>query len=224
MTIDKYLVMMVLMAKNRDLELLYELGALRFIPRAWKQFFNADFENLAEHHFRVAWLGLTLSKMEKRGDHAKILKMALVHDIAESRTCDVHQIGRQYTERNESLAIDDILKYTLLGQEMKKLWHEYEARKTIEAKIVKDADWLDVDLEIQEQLTRGVSGIKAWLSNREIVYKKLHTKSGKKFWQLIYQSNPQDWFKNARSRFNSGDMRPSSSPPPLARGGLRRGR
>lgn len=203
--------MMLLMPKNRDLELLYELGALRFIPRAWKQFFNADFENLAEHHFRVAWLGMILAMMEKKGNHGKILKMALVHDIAESRTGDVHQIGRQYTKRNEELAIDDILKNTSLSKEMKKLWHEYEERKTIEAKIVKDADWLDVDLEIREQLARGVSTIKVWLANRKLIYKHLHTKSGKKLWQQIHKSNPQDWFKNARSRFNSGDMRPKSS-------------
>ena len=202
---------MILMPKNRDLELLYELGALRFIPRAWKQFFNADFENLAEHHFRVAWLGLILAGMEGRGNHSKILKMALVHDIAESRTGDVHQIGRQYTKRDEKLAIDDILKDTSLGSEMKKLWREYEARKTIEAKIVKDADWLDVDLEIQEQLARGTQNIKVWLANRKLVYKKLHTKSGKKLWQQIHKSNPQDWFKNARSRFNDGDMKPKAS-------------
>jgi len=199
------------MPKNRDLELLFELGALRFIPRAWKQFFNADFENLAEHHFRVAWLALILAIMENKGNHAKILKMALVHDIAESRTGDVHQIGRQYTKRDESLAMDDILKNTSLGKEMKKLWHEYETRKSVEAKIVKDADWLDVDLEIQEQLSRGNVNIKVWLSNRKIVFKKLHTRSGKKLWQIIYKSNPQDWFKNARSRFNSGDMRPGKN-------------
>ena len=91
---------------------------------------------------------------------------------------------------------------------MKKLWHEYEARETIEAKIVKDADWLDVDLEIREQLARGVGQIKTWLANRKLIYKRLHTKSGKKLWQQIHKSNPLDWFKNARSRFNSGDMRP----------------
>lgn len=196
------------MPKTRDLELLYELGALRFIPRAWKQFFNADFENLAEHHFRVAWLALILAKMENKGEHAKILKMALVHDIAESRTGDVHQIARQYVKRNEALGLKDMLKKTSIGKEMESLWHEYEQRKTIEAKIVKDADWLDVDLEIKEQLARGAFSIKAWLSNRQIIFKKLHTKSGQRLWKQIYQANPQDWFKNARSRFTEGDMRP----------------
>lgn len=190
---------------------MYELGALRFIPRAWKQIFNADFENLAEHHFRVAWLALTLAAMEKRGDHGKILKMALVHDIAESRTGDAHAIARQYTKRNERLGARDMLKQTSFEKDMLALWEEYEERKSIEAKIVKDADWLDVDLEIKEQISRGLENIKVWLPQRKLVYKKLHTKAGKALWKEIYKSKPQSWYLNARSRFNDGDMKPAAS-------------
>ena len=196
------------MPKNRDLELLYELGALRFIPRAWKQFFNADFENLAEHHFRVAWLGMILAMMEKHGDTGKIVKMALVHDIAESRTGDAHTIARQYTKRDELLGINDMLKNTSLKKDMKILWKEYEDKKTIEAKIVKDADWLDVDLEIMEQLGRGHASLKVWLPQRKLVYNKFHTKSARVLWKAIHKSKPFDWLLNARSRFNDGDMKP----------------
>jgi putative hydrolase of HD superfamily len=199
------------MKKNRDLELLYELGALRFIPRAWKQFFNADFENLAEHHFRVAWLGMLLAKMEKRGDAGKIVQMALVHDIAESRTGDAHAISRQYVKRNEHLGAMDMLKDTLLEQDMLNLWQEYEDRKTIEAKIVKDADWLDVDLEIKEQLARGHASLRVWMPQRKLVYDKFNTASAKKLFKLIHKSDPFDWLLHARSRFTEGDMKPTAS-------------
>lgn len=198
--------------KNRDLELLYELGALRFIPRAWKQFFNADFENLAEHHFRVAWLGMILSMMEQKGDSGKIVKMALVHDIAESRTGDVHAIARQYTKRNEHLGILDMLKDTSLKNELTGLWEEYEEKKTIEAKIVKDADWLDVDLEIKEQLARGHASLRVWMPQRKLVFKKFFTKSARVLWKRIHASDPFDWLLHARSRFTEGDMKPDKNP------------
>ena len=96
-----------------DINFLYEIGTIRYIDRMWKRFLNADFENLAEHHFRVAWIALVIAKHEKVDNTDKILKMALVHDIAESRTGDVDYLSRQYVERNEELGIKDILKTQL---------------------------------------------------------------------------------------------------------------
>lgn len=194
------------MKTSRDLELLYEIGSLRFIQRAWKQFLGPDFANLADHHMRVIWIALVLQKMEGRGNTEKIMKMALVHDIAESRTGDVHYISRQYTKRDEKKAVKDIFKNTLLEKEMSQLWHEYEMRKTIEAKIVKDADWLDVDLEIQEQKAAGKLHMKAWDDNRKIIHSRLYTKSAKKLWQSIKKSDPVDWYRYARNRFVEGDL------------------
>ncbi len=196
------------MTLKRDLELLYEVGSLRFIERAWKQFLNPDYANLAEHHLRVIWIALLLAKYEGKGNVEKIMKMALVHDVSESRTGDVNYIGRQYTQRNEHKAIKDIFHNTELEKEMIALWNEYEEKKTIEAQIVKDADFLDVDLEIKEQKAKGRNHMKAWEPNRKIVYNKLFTKSAKKIWKAIQTSKPEDWFINSPNRFNEGDMKP----------------
>jgi len=194
------------MDKDRNLELLYEVGCLRFIQRAWKQFLGPDFANLADHHLRVIWIALILQKMEGRGNAEKIIKMALVHDVAESRTGDVHYISRQYTKRDEEKAVKDIFKNTLLDKEMVALWHEYEERKTIESKIVKDADWLDVDFEIQEQKAAGKLHMKAWNDNRKIIHDRLYTPSAKKLWKAIKKSDPVDWYRFARNRFVEGDL------------------
>lgn len=191
--------------KNRDLELMYELGTLRFIKRAWVQVLTPNFANLAEHHFRVAWTAMLLAKMEKNKNLEKILIMALIHDITESRTGDVHYISRQYTKRDEHLAITDMLKETSLGN-LKDLWEEYEAKKSPEAKIVKDADSLDVDFELIEQAATGNVLRKEFRRHRgEAVYKMLFTKSAKKLWREIQKSNPHDWHLNGRNRFNNGD-------------------
>ncbi len=192
---------------KRDLEFLYEIGSLRFIQRAWKQFLGPNYANLAEHHLRVIWLALLLSKMEGKGDPYKIMKMALVHDVAESRTGDAHYISRLYIKRNEDLAIKDILKDTSLEKEFLEAWREYEDRDTVEAKIVKDADWLDIDLEIQEQKAVGRIHINDWDDNRRLIRKLLHTNSAKKLWQQIKKSNPVEWVGNARNRFVEGDLK-----------------
>jgi putative hydrolase of HD superfamily len=130
---------------DRDIEFLYEIGTLRLTQRQWKRFLNPDFANLADHHLRVIWIALTIAKYEK-ADANKVMKMALVHDIAESRTGDVDYLSRQYVERNSELGLEDMVKDISLEKELLDLQKEYEERKTLEAKIVKDADNLDIDL------------------------------------------------------------------------------
>jgi putative hydrolase of HD superfamily len=192
---------------KRDIEFLFELGMLRHIKRSWVQVLTPEFENLSEHMFRVAWLALLISKMENTGDHEKILKMALIHDMGESRTGDAHYINRQYTKRDEHLAIEDMLKDTSLI-ELKPLWEEYEKRESIESKIVKDADILSVDMELTEQASRGNKVKEIWQGQRDKIARNgLFTESAKKLWQEIQTANPHDWHLNGRNRLNDGDWK-----------------
>ena len=191
---------------KRDIELLYEIGNFRHMRRMWERFLNPDFQNNTEHSFRVAWIALVLSSYEKTGDHETILKMALVHDLPESRCGDVDYVARQYTKRDEGAAIQDMFADTAFGTGMIELFHEYEKRECGEAKIVKDADNLDVQFELREQKARGheIHGI--WKESRdELVYSKLFTESAKKMWREIDASNPFDWHLNSRNRFRGGD-------------------
>jgi putative hydrolase of HD superfamily len=195
------------MGMARDLELLYEIGTLRFTRRQWTRFLNADFANLAEHHLRVMWFALIIAKYEK-ADVDKVLKMALVHDIAESRTGDVDYLSRQYVIRNEELGLRDMLKNTAWEKEFLELYEEYEKRESIEAKVVKDADTLDVDLELNEQDTRGFKLKYAWRGQRAHVGKnQLYTKTAKKFWDRIQKSDPNEWHIKGRNRLNAGDWK-----------------
>lgn len=168
---------------------------------------GTNFANLAEHHFRVAWTALLLAKHEGRGDSGKILKMSLCHDLAESRTGDLHHISRQYSKRDEKKAITDVFLNTSVDNEMTTLWKEFEAGKSIEAQIVRDADWLDVDLELAEQKAIGRRHMNSWFKHRDIIYKKFHTKSAQKLWKRIQSESPTTWYDNARSRYNDGDMK-----------------
>lgn len=193
---------------KRDIELLFEIGCFRFIPRSWHRFLIPSAANNAEHTLRVIWIALTLAKYENSGNHEKILKMALVHDLTESRCGDVDYISRQYTDRHEDTAIEDIVKDTVHDKEMIDIWKEYEKRESIEAKIVKDADNLDVELELKELKESGSSLKDIWEEDRQkIVYPNLYTESAKRFWNQIRSVNPHSWHLNGRNRFNFGDWK-----------------
>lgn len=196
------------MSMDRDLQFLYEIGSLRFMPRQWQRYLNFDFANITEHHFRVIWLALIIAKHEKVKDTDKILKMALAHDIVESRTGDADYLSRQYVKRNDKLGAKDMLKQTSLEDEFLKLLHEYEKRESLESKVVKDADTLDVDLELQEQKTQGVGLAKIWEPQRQYVSKnQLYTKTAKRLWREIQKSEPNDWHLKGRNRLNAGDWK-----------------
>lgn len=196
--------------KKRDLEFLYEMGAFRFFPRSWNHFLGAGFANHAEHTFRVAWIALVIARHERVKNTDKILKMALLHDVAESRTEDPNYLSRQYMERKEELALNDIFADTAIEKEMATLAAEYRAKKSIESKIVKDADQLDVDFELAEQETKGNTLRKNWkITRKTATYVGLYTKTAKQIWLAIQRSNPHDWHLNGRNRLNDGDWKKS---------------
>lgn len=195
-------------SKNTDINFLYEMGNIRLIDRMWRRFHTKDFANLAEHHFRMFWIAMIIAANEKGADAGKVAKMVMVHDIAESRAGDVDYLSRQYVTRNEELAIQDMLGGTSLETEFLELWEEYEKRESLESKIVKDADNLDVDLELQEQGVKA-NPISAELKpNRDFVAaNRLYTDTAKRLIKEIYATNPHDWHTKGRNRLNSGDWR-----------------
>lgn len=196
------------MSPSDDLNFLFEMGALRYVQRTWRHFLGADFANVTEHTFRMIWTSLLIASKEKGVNIEKLMKMALVHDITESRTGDVDYLSRQYTKRDEDLAITDILEKTSL-KEFIGVWREYEKYDCIEAQIVKDADNLDVELELREQQANGVALRELWRKRRRSQIRKtiLYTKTAKKIWDQIEKSEPHDWHFLGRNRHNFGDWK-----------------
>lgn len=193
---------------KRDVEFLYEMGSIRLIPRVWRRFFAPGMANLTEHHFRVSWIAMVIASHEGPCDTGKIAKLALVHDIAESRTGDVDHVSRLYTERNEELGIKDMLGGTGIEKEFLELWEEYELRESIESKIVKDADNLDCDFELREQEAQGSKLHEKLRETRDFVaLNKLYTKTAKEMYAELHKVDPQDWQLNTRNRRSSGDWK-----------------
>lgn len=193
---------------QRDVDFLFEMGNIRLIDRMWRRFHNVNFANLAEHHFRVFWIAMVIAAHEENADTAKVAKMTLIHDVAESRTGDVDYLARQYVDRHEELAMKDMLGGSVLEGEFYALWEEYEKRKSLEAKIAKDADNLDVDFELAEQAVSGDPLQRRWQDNRQFVAKeKLYTDTAKRLFEQLGKSDPHAWHVNGRNRRNGGDWR-----------------
>ena len=114
---------------------------------------DGRWENDAEHSWSVAFICMQLaSRLEKefgiKLDEAKMLKMALIHDLAEIETGDTKtwdKLARSDKEEKEKVAIEKILKDLPddLRKEMGDLIDECEKKETLEAKIVKSVDRLD---------------------------------------------------------------------------------
>ncbi len=179
---------------QRDIDLLLEIGSLRNIPRAWQQILTGRVQNISEHTFRVAMIAWIIAVAEK-ADTSKVIKMCLLHDIGESRTTDIASMHRGYTTRDEELAEKHVFENTSLESESVLLLKEYNERKSLEAKIVKDADNLDVDLELKELSRIGdTAALAMQKGHRHIVRAtKLYTKTAKKMWDDLKKTDPNAW-------------------------------
>lgn len=178
---------------SRDLEFFYEIGSLRHLTRDWLQHLATDCANDLEHSFRVIFIALAIARREGVGNEEKIMKMALLHDIAETRTSDLSHVQKMYVTVDEPRALHDMFVGTIFS-DFEALALEYKRRDTIEAKIVKDADNLDVDIELRELEEKGHQLPKKWQELRQLVRnEKFYTNSAKALWDEIQTSDPAAW-------------------------------
>ncbi|KKU48962.1 hypothetical protein A3H10_03820 [Candidatus Uhrbacteria bacterium RIFCSPLOWO2_12_FULL_46_10] len=181
------------MSTPRDLELLFEIGSLRHVCRGWRQHLGTDCANDLEHTVRVAFLALALARQEGAPNEELILKMALTHDIAETRVSDHSYIQKVYVETDEARAAHDMFSGTILA-DLKNIIAAFESRQSIEAKIVKDTDNLDIDLELKELEETGHQLPEKWRKFRRLIRdEKFYTASAKKMWDEIQEADPSSW-------------------------------
>ncbi|MDD5050920.1 MAG: HD domain-containing protein [Candidatus Pacebacteria bacterium] len=192
---------------SRDLQFLFEIGTLRNIERVWKQYIGLSVGNVLEHTVRVAFLALLIARKEKVKNEEKILKMALIHDLAETRVSDHMYVHKVYVTADEERAARDLFKGTLFNDLYADVLREYEERKTIESKIVKDADNLEVDLELKELEARGSTVREKLAISRKIVRGRLYTQAAKKLWDEIQKADVHGWHINADEWFKTANFK-----------------
>lgn len=176
---------------KRTVEFLYEVGMLKKTPRTGYQFLGTGSESVADHSFRTAVLGYVLASMEKGADVDKTVRMCLFHDLPEARTGDHNYVNKKYVSVNEEKAIYDQTKDLPFGKDIVRLTDEFNTANSMEAKIAKDADQLDLILELKGHQDSGNPNAKEWLA---YALERLCTQSGKALGREIMSSRSDAWW------------------------------
>ncbi|MFZ2587142.1 MAG: HD domain-containing protein [Alphaproteobacteria bacterium] len=185
-----------------DIHLLYELGQLAQLQRTY--LYTTGAPSVAAHMHRVAIVALMLARAE--GAHVeKVLLMALVHDAPETRTGDPNPFQKPFVKTDDIGAAHVQFDDTSLA-DMVELLEEYEARETLEAKVVKDADMLVAELEMCELTARGHTepGCPISMSERLAIRPKLRTKTAQTMYDAIHATSPFGWLRKGPNAYKTG--------------------
>jgi len=110
-------------------------------------------ESVADHCYSVAVIAMVLSDIKKL-DVTKIIKMSLLHDLAETVTGDLTPDDTPKTKKIEleTSAMKDILQ--TLSEPFKtqywNLWDEYQKNTTKEAQLLHQIDKLEMAMQAAE--------------------------------------------------------------------------
>jgi putative hydrolase of HD superfamily len=110
-------------------------------------------ENVAAHSYGVAFLTLLLLDADERPlDVLLAMRMAVVHDLAESLIGDLPRPLRRYLPEEhkhdaERAALEEILSGYGHAESLRHAWETYSAGESAEALLVKDADRLDMMIQ-----------------------------------------------------------------------------
>ncbi|MBO0725520.1 MAG: HD family hydrolase [Blastocatellia bacterium] len=140
---------------------LAELMRLKSTPRiGWLLRGVRDVESVAAHSFGVAVIAMLLAdRARARGVEVnveRLLRMALLHDLTETRTGDLPSTIKRYFGKAAIKTADEAIAkeiFTELGdlkESYLELFQDYEHRASVESRLVKAADKLDLLVQSRE--------------------------------------------------------------------------
>jgi putative hydrolases of HD superfamily len=132
---------------HNDIAFIAYIDGLKTVIRVNKLFDGSREENTAEHSWHAALSALILAPYANEPvDIDKVIRMLLLHDLIEIEAGDTFAYDRpDVLAKQEQLEIDAALVVfgkmrSPLGEEMRALWDEFEARVTPESKFAKAID------------------------------------------------------------------------------------
>ena len=160
----------------------YLVSELKRVPRkGWISKVGIEHpESVADHSYGAAVMAMVLSDSHNL-DTEKILKMALLHDLAESITGDF--MPEEISKENKRVAERDAMKEILsmlsnnLAEEYDKIWAEYVQADTKESILLHEIDKLEMAIQAAKYSSEGFSNEKLGLfvdsAKKEIKSKEL---------------------------------------------------
>ncbi|KAF9107496.1 HD domain-containing protein 2 [Mortierella sp. GBA35] len=114
-------------------------------------------ESIADHMYRMGIMAMLIDEKTAGVDKNRCIKMAIVHDLAESLVGDITPydgvtVEDKHTQERNAMhhLCHELLGWSAQAQEISGLWAEYEAAATPEALLVKDFDKFEMIMQALE--------------------------------------------------------------------------
>jgi 5'-deoxynucleotidase YfbR-like HD superfamily hydrolase len=115
---------------------------------------------IAEHSYSTTVISMILSDLEGLNTE-KIVKMALLHDLAESIIGDIipDNIAKNEKVRKENIAMKQILKNlpNKIAEPYFEIWIEYQKNSSQESRLLHDIDKLEMAFQAKFYQNKGIS-------------------------------------------------------------------
>jgi len=144
---------------NKIFNFFEQAGKLKEVER-YNEKRNGIKESAADHSWRLALMAFAIAQeLNLNLDILKAVKIALVHDIAESVTGDIDAVlimegkfSKEEKKKEEMEAMGKIKNIAPeeIGGEIYSLWEEYETGETWEARFIKALDKLETLAHLSE--------------------------------------------------------------------------
>ncbi len=170
---------------------LFEAAMLKRLKRTGYAYLGTGEENVAAHSFGVTYAAWLLASLTPGVRTEKVLKMALLHDLAEARIGDLNSVNKLYDKTDEERAFSDALSGLPIEEEARELVREYLAQESLEAQLVYDADQLDLIVMLKEQKDLGNPYAPRWLAYAR---KRLKTEAGRQLAEAVLETDWASWW------------------------------
>jgi putative hydrolase of HD superfamily len=177
---------------EKAMRFFFELGLLKDMQRTgWYFIGERDGDCVAAHCFRASFIAHWLAR-KVRANPDKCMRMALIHDVGETRVWDINKVSASYTEKDEERAAKEAMKGSFDG--FSRLYGETKERKSKDALVARDADLLECIMQAKTFEMRGNPLAREWIVNAS---KGLHFQASKDLAARI-SKNSRVWWEGLK--------------------------
>ena len=138
---------------DRLLRFFHEAGELKNLIRSgWTRYEISRPESVADHSYRMVLMAMALGTRAGL-DTLRLIMLCVVHDLPEALAGDItpHDgVTDEEKHKREEEALRDLVKDIPDGDAYIKLWMEYEAQETPEARMAHQIDKLEMAIQARE--------------------------------------------------------------------------
>ena len=123
--------------------------------------------------------------------------MSIFHDFHEGRTGEMDKVAKLYMTRHEDKANEDI--FGEVDKELLQLLTEYEAKQSLEALVVYEANVIAFGVECKILMERGNTHAKEWMDANST---RVRLPESVELMTSLASTDSQDWWKDIREQIH----------------------